>query len=183
MPLRIPFLAGACVALAVASAVAAEAVDPKVSLDFQKRRALVRSAYAHLPQSGTSALPPVGLLSSDQFRSLGATWAQFHRSVLNGSPDILRTVVRNARACKGDALAIKAERLMESPARLAAAEGVEEKTMGDWILSVGPKLRPEQIGEAGVPFIVSAERSGRVRFGNLLLVEGEGGYWSVDLGC
>lgn len=175
----------ALLALAASPAMPAERVDPKVSLDFQKRRALVRSAYAHLPQpsSATSSLPPVGLLGKDQFHSLSATWTQFHRAVLTGNVEVLRTVVRNARACKNDSLALKAETLMESRARRVAADGPAEMTMGERILAQGPKIAPEQIGEAGAPFIVSTERSGRVRFGNVLLVEGEGGYWSVDLGC
>lgn len=182
MPFMLTLLLAALAAVLVSSA-AAQTVDPKVTPDFQKRRALVKSSYGQLNEPILKSLPPVGLLGKDQFRSLNATWAQFHRSVASGSVDTLRTVVRNARACKDNALALKAETLMESRARIALAEGAEEKTMGSWVLTVGPKIKPEQLGESAAPFIVPAEQSGRVRFGNAIFVEGEGGFWSLDLGC
>lgn len=164
-------------------AAAAQRVDPKISPDFQARRALVKSAFRPT-DSPEKPLPPVGLLGRDQFNMLGAAWTQFHRSVSTGDVEALRSVVRNARACKAGALAVKAELLMESRVRMAFSEGGEaERTMGEWIIAFGARILPEQIGETATPFIVSPEHARRVRFGNANFVEVEGGHWRVDLGC
>ena len=182
MPVPISRLLVAVLAVTLPLAAAAQKVDPKVSPDFEKRRALVKSAYR--PTMETSAkLPPVGLLGKEQFRLLGAAWAQFHRSVAAGNVEVLRTVVRNARACRDNSLAVKAEMLMESRVRLSSPEGTSEKTMGEWIMAIGPRLRSDQFGETDALFVVPSEKAGRVHFGNVLFVEGEGGHWSIDLGC
>ncbi len=173
----------ALLAVLLPAAAAAQVADPKVKPDFQARRALVKSAFrpTDIPEK---SLPPVGLLGRDQFNMLGTAWAQFHRSVSTGDVEALRSVVRNARACKADKLAVKAELLMESRVRMALAEGGDaERTMGEWILAFGPKIQPEQIGEAAAPFIVSPEHARRVRFGNVNFFEIEGGHWRIDLGC
>jgi len=178
-----PKLVFAFLAALLPAVAAAQLVDPRVKPDFQARRALVKSAFrpTDVPEK---PLPPVGLIGRDQFNALGAAWTQFHRSVSTGDVEALRSVVRNARACKADRLAVKAELLMESRVRMALAEGGDaERTMGEWILAFGPKILPEQIGEAATPFIVSPEHARRVRFGNANFVEIEGGHWRVDLGC
>lgn len=176
------FLVAVLVAL-LALPAAAAGVDPSVSPRYTKRHAMVKSSYAQLtPEVVAKSLPPVGLLGKEQFRQLSATWAQFHRSVATGNIDVLRTVVRNARACR-DALAVKAELLMESRAQISSPDGAAERSMGDWILSIGPVIQPEQLGQTSTPFLVSDERALRVRFGNVTFVESEGGFWSVDLGC
>lgn len=162
----------------------AQRVDPKVTPDFQTRRALVKSAFRPAGDAPDKVLPPVGLLGRDQFNMLGAAWAQFHRSVATGDIEALRIVVRNARACKAGALAVKAELLMESRVRMTLAEGGDaERTMGEWIIAFGPKILPEQLGETATPFLVSPEHARRVRFGNANFFEVEGGHWRLDLGC
>jgi hypothetical protein len=174
----------AVVAALMAAPAVAERIDPKVTPDYQARRALVRSAYnpTQEPAAAAKPLPPVGLLGKQQFRMFSATWAQFHRSVASGDVDILRTVVRNSRACK-DALAYRAETLMESRAKVAMADGLAERNMGDLIMTVGQKVKADQLGESGAPFLVSGGQPGRVLFGNVMFVEGDNGFWSVDLGC
>lgn len=178
-----PKLVVAFLAVLLPLTAAAQRVDPKVSPDFQARRALVKSAFRPT-DAPDKPLPPVGLLGRDQFNMLGAAWAQFHRSVSTGDVEALRGVVRNARACKPGTLAVKAEVLMESRVRMAFAEGGEaERTMGEWIIAFGAKILPEQIGEAATPFIVAPEQGRRVRFGNASFIEVEGGHWRIDLGC
>lgn len=172
----------AVVAALLAAPALADLADPKVTPDFHARRALVRSAYNPAQEPAAKPLPPVGLLGRQQFRMFGATWAQFHRSVASGDVDLLRTVVRNSRACK-DALAYRAETLMESRAKIAMADGPAERSMGDLILTVGQKVTADQLGERGAPFLVSAGQPGRVLFGNVMFVEGDNGFWRVDLGC
>lgn len=164
-------------------AAAAQRVDPRITPDFQARRALVKSAFRPT-DAPEKPLPPVGLLGRDQFSMLGAAWTRFHRAVSTGDVETLRGVVRNARACKAGTLAVKAEVLMESRVRMALAEGGDaERTMGEWIIAFGATILPEQIGETATPFIVSPEQARRVRFGNANFVEVEGGHWRVDLGC
>lgn len=176
-----PFAAAAAVAALLATPAFAAPPDPAVSPDYQSRRALVKSAYRPTLAPAAKPLPPVGLLGKQQFRMFGASWAQFYRSVATGDVDLLRTVVRNARACR-EALAYRAESLMESRAKVALADA-GDRNMGDLIMAVGQKVSAEQLGESDAPFLVSAGEPSRVLFGNVMFVEGSNGFWSVDLGC
>jgi hypothetical protein len=175
-------LLAAALTVILAAPVVAQVADPAVKPDYRSRHALVKSAYRPMPNSAAKPLPPVGLLGKQQFRMFSATWAQFHRSVASGDVEILRTVVRNSRACKG-ALAYRAEMLMESRAKVALADTVGDGNMGDLIMAVGQKIQAEQLGESDAPFLVSAGQTSRVLFGNVMFVEGANGFWSVDLGC
>lgn len=178
-------LLAAIAAALLATSVFAERPDPTVRPDYQSRRALVKSAYRAMPTptlaTAAKPLPPVGLLGKQQFRMFSATWAQFYRSVASGDVDLLRTVVRNARACREN-LAYRAESLMESRAKVALADA-GDRNIGDLIMAVGQKVSAEQLGESDAPFLVSAGEPSRVLFGNVMFVEGSNGFWSVDLGC
>lgn len=164
----------------------ADAFEPTATPEFPKRRALVKSAYQpaaeRMPSASAAALPAVGLLGKEQFRMFNSAWTRFHYSVATGNIDALRAVVRNGRSCR-NALAMRAEQLMESRATMWSSAGEAEKTMGEWILAFGQRIAADQLGASEAPFLVAAGPTTRVRFGNVTFVEGEYGFWNVDLGC
>lgn len=167
----------------------ADAFEPTATPEFSKRRALVKSAYQPSSErtpsaasASAAALPAVGLLGKEQFRMFNSAWNRFHYSVATGNIDALRAVVRNGRSCR-NALAVRAEQLMESRATMWSPAGEAEKTMGEWILAFGQKIAADQLGASEAPFLVAAGPTTRVRFGNVTFVEGEYGFWNVDLGC
>lgn len=172
----------------------ADAFEPTATPEFSKRRALVKSAYqpssermarssaASAASASAAALPAVGLLGKEQFRMFNSAWTRFHYSVATGNIDALRAVVRNGRSCR-NALAVRAEQLMESRATMWSPAGEAEKTMGEWILAFGQRIAAEQLGASEAPFLVAAGPTTRVRFGNVTFIEGEYGFWNVDLGC
>lgn len=162
-----------------------DAFEPTATPEFSKRRALVKSAYqpsSERASAAAAALPAVGLLGKEQFRMFNSAWMRFHYSVATGNVDALRAVVRNGRSCR-NALAVRAEQLMESRATMWSSAGEAEKTMGEWILAFGQKIAADQLGASEAPFLVAAGPTPRVRFGNVTFVEGEYGFWNVDLGC
>lgn len=164
----------------------ADAFEPTATPEFSKRRALVKSAYQPSSErtsaAAAAALPAVGLLGKEQFRMFNSAWTRFHYSVATGNIDALRAVVRNGRSCR-NALAVRAEQLMESRATMWSSAGEAEKTMGEWILAFGQKIAADQLGASEAPFLVAAGPTTRVRFGNVTFIEGEYGFWNVDLGC
>jgi hypothetical protein len=169
-----------CAALVYAATAAAQQPPSWVGyLSKNTRNAALNTRDAVRP----SGLAPVGLISQQQFQMFSAAWAQLHQAVMLGSVETLKNVVRNPEGCKGNKLAIRAELLMESRANIPTASGATENTMRELISGIGKDVKPEQLGEAGTPFLVVSKRSNRIGFGNMEFIEGPDRLWNIDLGC